>query len=143
VKNPTEWIEFLGNSEAVRGAFGDRVPELRELTLVQLVLDPAGDLALALNYGNLPEGAPGRWKEKGCDRLQLRLRFAIGDVAIRRDEHPRAQKVSILLEDKRLHVISADQSFELTAGFLDARIEFFPYRAKDYEFPPVWFGQSS
>jgi hypothetical protein len=133
------WVDYLSNGRAVREAFGESIPELRGLELVQLVLDPAGDIALTLGLGRLPDNVPGRWKDKGFDKLQLRMRFAIGAFAIRRDDALGAWKVSIELEGNRLHVISEDGLLELTAGFLDARLDFHPYRAAMHEFPPTWY----
>ena len=142
VKKQTTWIDTLGNGQAVREALGEAIPELRGLELAQLVLDPAGDLALTVNLGSFPDAVPSRWKEKGFDRLQLRIRFAIGELAIRRnDAVGSGWRVSVELEDKRLHVISEDGSFELTASFIHARLDFYPYRAKEYEFPPTWYRQ--
>jgi hypothetical protein len=106
---------------------------------VQLVLDPAGDIALTLDVGRLPDVAPGRWKDQGFDKLQFRMRFSIGALAIRRNDISGPWKVSVELEDKRLHVISDDGAFELTASFIDARIDFHPYRAIRHEFPPTWY----
>jgi len=139
MKKQAIWSDYLRNGQAVRGAFGESIPELRGLELVQLVLNPVGDIALTLDLGRLPDVVPSRWKDSGFDTLQLRMRFAIGALAIRRNDVQGAWKVSVELEDNRLHVISDDGAFELTASFIDARIDFHPYRAIKHEFPPTWY----
>jgi hypothetical protein len=131
------WIDRW--SKALQGTFGENAPALRGLQLEQLVLDPAGGIALALTLASLPDTVPGRWKDGGFDRLQLRMIFATRALAIRRTDPVGPARVSVELEDNKLHVKSDDGSFELTASFLDARLDFHPYRAKDYEFPPVWY----
>jgi hypothetical protein len=134
------WVDHLSNGQAVRSVFGENIPELRGLELGQLILDSAGGLALALDLGGLPEPVPTRWTEKEFDRLQLRMRFAVDELAIRRNDAP-AQKVSVELEDGGLRVVSEDGLFELTAGVIAAWIEFIPYRGSEYEFPPTWYSQ--
>jgi hypothetical protein len=139
MKEQTLWIDCLSNGQAVRSVFGQSVPQLRGLELVQLVVHAAGDLAITLNMNSLPDVVPTRWKEKGCDRLQLKLRFAIGALVVRRDDVLGGQKVSVDLAEGQLHVVSDDGAFELTSVFFDARIYFFPYESNRYEFPPTWY----
>lgn len=141
MNKPATWIDHLQNGQALREAFGESIAELPGLELQQLVFDPAGDLALTLGVDSLPDVVPVRWKDKGFDRLQFRMRFATGALAIRRNDVLGTPKVYIELGDNRLHMTSEDGSFELTASFLDARLDFHPYRAKDYEFPPTWYTQ--
>jgi hypothetical protein len=133
------WSDNLRNAQAVHEALGESISELRGLELVQLVLDPAGDIALTLDLGRLPDVVPSRWKDQGFDKLQFRMRFSIGALAIRRNDVLGPWKVSVELEDNRLHVMSDDKEFELTASFLEARLDFHPYRANKHEFPPTWY----
>jgi hypothetical protein len=141
LKEQTMWIDYLSNSQAVRGVFGENIPELRRLELEQIILDPSGGVDVALNLGSLPDKIPARWMEKGFDSLQFRMRFTVRELAIRRNGARVTQKVSVELEDGRLHVVSEDGLFELTASVISARIEFFPYRRDEYEFPPTWYRQ--
>ena len=117
------WNDYVSNGHAVREAFGEAIPELRGLELMQLVLDPAGDLAFTLDLGDLPSTIPRRWQENGFNRLQFRIRFAIGALSIRRNDDVGAWKVSVALQDKWLHVVSEDQAFELTASFVSAKLD--------------------
>ena len=139
VKKQAIWSDYLSNGQAVREAFGESIPELRGLKLVQLVLDPAGDIALTLDLGSLPDAVPSRWKDRGFDTLQLRMRFATSALTIRQNDAVGPGRVSVELEDNRLHMITEDGAFEVTASFIDARIDFHPYRAIKHEFPPTWY----
>jgi hypothetical protein len=56
------WSEHIHNKEAVQGVFGSNVPALEGLQLMQIVLDGAGGLDVALNLEQLPDTVPARWK---------------------------------------------------------------------------------
>ena len=135
------WAKHLRNGEAACAAFGKDTPDLRELQLVQVVVGPAGDLALTLDTRQLPITVPARWKERGYDRLQFRMRFAIRDLAIRRQDAIGAEKVSVELENGRIRVVADNGSFELTASFDDAVLQFHPYRDEEGEPLPAWYHQ--
>ncbi len=136
------WFEHLRNKQAVHAVFGSNVPTLEGLELEQIVLDEPGMLAVGLNLELVPDNVPARWKEKGCDHVQLRFQFVVDDVVVRRKPRPTTAggwRVSVELDKNRLRIASTDGSFEVTSDFHEARLEFYPYRRSDYEFPPRWY----
>jgi hypothetical protein len=78
------WSEHIHNKHAVQGVFGSNVPALEGLELMQLVLDGVGGLDVALNLEQLPDTVPARWKERGCDCVQLRFRFIVDELVLHR-----------------------------------------------------------
>lgn len=139
------WYEHIQNKKAVLSAFESAIPTLEGLRLGQIVLHEVGGLDVALNLDQMPEIIPARWKEKGCDRLQLRFRFSVDDLLIRRRpdlEAPDGWRVSVELDKDWLRIASKDGSFELTAVPFHARLEFYPYQESEFEFelPPRWYG---
>jgi hypothetical protein len=57
------WIDYFSNGQAARSAFGTDIPQLCGVRLEQVLVDPAGLLALALNLERLPDTVPARWIE--------------------------------------------------------------------------------
>jgi hypothetical protein len=135
------WSEHIHNKQAIQGVFGSNVPALEGLDLVPIVLDGAGGLDVALNLEQLPDTVPARWKQQGCDRVQLRFRFAVDELVLHQRPKEGNRRVSVELDKSRLRIASTDGFWEINADFFYARLEFYPYRSDDYEFPPRWFSQ--
>jgi Immunity protein 50 len=136
------WFEHIRNGQAVSSVFGGEIPTLEGLVLEQVIVNAPGELAIALNLECLPSSIPTRWREKGYDRLQFRMRyFGIDDLTIRQQPGTTSSKVSVGLEKGRLRMASIDGSFEVISNFADALLEFYPYRSKEFEFPPRWYHQ--
>jgi hypothetical protein len=132
------WSEHIHNKQAVQSVFGSNVPALEGLELMQLVLDGVGGLDVALNLEQLPDTVPARWKEQGCDCVQLRFRFVVDELVLHRQPKDGGRRVSVELDKSRLRIASADGFWDITAAIYHARLEFYPYRSGDYEFPPRW-----
>jgi hypothetical protein len=132
------WSEHVENKQAVQGVFGSDVPALQGLELMQVVLDGIGGLDVALNLEQLPDTVPARWKERGCDRVQLIFRFLVDGFVLHRRPGDGDRRVSVELDKNRLRIASTDGFWDVTADVYHARVEFYPYRSDDYEFPPSW-----
>jgi hypothetical protein len=136
------WIDHFRNGQSARGAFGDAIPDLKHLDLLQLVFNPPIELALSLNCHVMPNSIPHRWKERGYDRLQFRMNFGLeGDLVMQGKCPAATQKTEIQLETGILRVISADGNFRITANYHEGILYFYPYKDSEFEFPPIWFHQ--
>lgn len=132
------WSEHIHNKEAVQGVFGSNVPALEGLQLMQIVLDGAGGLDVALNLEQLPDTVPARWKDRGCDRVQLRFRFVVDELVLHQRPRDGNRRVSVELDKGRVRIASTDGFWEINADFYQVQLEFYPYRSDDYDCPPRW-----
>jgi hypothetical protein len=128
------WVKYLHNPKAVTGVFGESVPDLEELHFGQLLLNEGGQVSLSLDFVQLPENIPPRWREKGYDRVQLRLRFfGCNSLSVREAEHviDPTVKFKLDLQTERAELLSHDSAFEMTVIFRQVDADFHPYRSKD------------
>jgi hypothetical protein len=132
------WSDHLGNKQAVQGVFGSNIPALEGLELMQIAVDGVGNLDVALNLEQLPDTVPARWKEQGCDRVQLRFRFMVDGIVLHQRPRTGDRRVSVDLDKNRLRIVSSDGFWDINADIYHALVEFYPYRSDDYEFPPRW-----
>ena len=133
------WSDYIDNGRSVREIFGDEVPDLLELDMLQLVLDAAGGVFVSLHVGTFPKIVPMRWLKKGFDSLQFRMTFVVTDMEIKKAG--KIGKVSIVLDRSRLHIAAVDEAISLRANFVYSRIDVYPYRLSEFKDMPAWFAR--
>jgi hypothetical protein len=136
------WSDHLGNKQAVEDVFGSNIPALERLELMQVVVNEIGGLDVALNLAQLPDTVPARWKERGCDRVQLRFRFVVDELVLQRRQPGDGDRtVAVDLDKNRLRIASPDGFWDIAANVHHASLEFYPYRSDDYDLSPRWLAR--
>jgi hypothetical protein len=136
------WIANLRNENAISGLFGAAVPDLRDLVFEQLVLNAPGEVALAFAFGKLPDVVPTRWRQKGYDSLQVRLRLiGVDELCFKLPTETLRSKLALEFSVKELKIQFQDSATQLSIRFYEAIMDFYPFRAADFEFSPRWYCQ--
>jgi immunity protein 50 of polymorphic toxin system len=71
-----DWAELLIDPRTIRAIFGETAPSLDQVELVEIVLDVnrGPDAILRFDLAEFPSDPPKKWRDEGCNTVQVRLR---------------------------------------------------------------------
>jgi hypothetical protein len=71
-----DWAELLIDPRTIRAIFGETAPSLDQVELVEIVLDVdrGPDAILRFDLAEFPSDPPEKWRDEGCNTVQVRLR---------------------------------------------------------------------
>jgi hypothetical protein len=71
-----DWTDFLDDPRTIQAIFGDTAPSLDAIELLEVVLDANNgpDAILRFDLAGFPTEPPQKWRDGGCNTVQLRLR---------------------------------------------------------------------
>jgi hypothetical protein len=136
-KDLSSWIEYLSNSMALDNMFGGNVPALDSLDLVHLGIDQTSHVYVSLNFRSLPPGSPIRWIARGCDCVQLRLRFSdVSMISIVGALEDNLEVVASFGPGK--HFSMSHPHFKVELAYRHANADMYPFDSSIFEEPGTW-----
>lgn len=71
----SDWLDVVDDPRAIRAIFGDHTPSLQDVDVFDLVMSRDGPyLDVRFDLPEYPTEPPGKWADKGANRVQLTLR---------------------------------------------------------------------
>ena len=119
-----DWAELLIDPRTIRAIFGEAAPSLDQVELVEIVLDvnSGPDAILRFDLAEFPSDPPKKWRDEGCNTVQVRLRaISVQALEIRGLLISPILDLKILRDGKLLRVrgATAGISIDIASEFLD------------------------
>jgi hypothetical protein len=119
-----DWAELLIDPRTIRAIFGETAPSLDQVELVEIVLDVdrGPDAILRFDLAEFPSDPPKKWRDEGCNTVQVRLRAgSVQALEIRRLLISPILDLKILRDGELLRVQGATGgiSIDIASEFLD------------------------
>lgn len=101
------WIEGVVDSKAIEAIFGDVVPCLAGVELLELVVDGRGPtLRLRFNLPDFPESPPKKWVQRQANTVQMTMSaFEVRGLSIQGAASEMIVSLELFREDEGMRVV--------------------------------------